>query len=89
MKRVRIVVGALGLVMLFAVGLAAPVTASPSANSSCVAKFVNALPAGSRGEVVSFGAQDPALHPFGKNVVSQQAQRHGGSEDPCLVFDTP
>ncbi len=83
--RVLLVVSA--LVMLFLRGVSGPPPAPPSERSSCVAKFVNAIPPGSRGPFISQGAQDPVLHPFGKNVVSQQAQRHGGPEDPCLFFE--
>jgi hypothetical protein len=48
-------------------GAAAPASATHngSDNASCVAQFVTAIPPGARGQAISFGAQDPLLHPFG------------------------
>ena len=45
-----------------------------SDNASCVAYFVTGISPGARGAFLSAtGAQNPAFHPFGANVVSEQA----------------
>lgn len=53
-----------------------------SDGASCVAWFVGEVPAGHRGEVISYGAA--TIRPFGSVVVSNQAT---SPRDDCIEFD--
>jgi hypothetical protein len=71
---------------LLAVGIVVACTAPsaaaapPAQPGNCVSFFTTTLGhAGVNGQVISSGAQDPTLHPFGKNAVSQQAHAALGS----------
>ena len=58
----------------------------PDDEASCVAYFVTGISPGARGPFLSStGAQNPAFHPFGENVVSVQAQ---SARDAC-PFEPP
>ena len=76
-------VAASALVALGAPASASATHAGGSDSASCVAWFVHMIPPGARGQVISVGDQDPQLHPFGRNAVSQQAR---APCDNCIVF---
>ncbi len=91
MQAVRRTAG-VALVALIALGAAAPAGATHRGtgsedNASCVATFVQALPPGSRGEIIRHGAQNPPppYSTFGQ-VVSAQARSPRGQ---CINFDVP
>ena len=69
MRRVLVV----GAAAVAGLAVAAPVSADPADQASCVAQFVNAFPPGTVGPFASSMAQNPAFHPFGRNAVSVQA----------------
>ncbi len=80
------------LVALIALGAAAPAGAThqgtgSAGNGSCVAAFVQMLPEGSRGTVISGGAHNPPppYSPFGQ-AVSAQARSAAGQ---CIEFFPP